>query len=580
MNFYKNNLELLAKKEPQFIERLEKVPLDNNYPEEKEYFYDKKGAENADLIVILGFGAGLHVEEILKTRSPKTFILIIEESLSLFKNALSKRDLSYILNSDRLSISVNESPFIATMLRIEKYFSILTFKEMRIIEYPISIERNPEYYQEVEEKLRETLSIATVNVGTFLHYGAIWKKNILTNFIHMLNCSGVNILEHKFKNIPTIIVCAGPSLDKNIRYLKKVNDKALIICADTALNTMLKNNILPHIVITVDGTMKNYCKYLQNPRIPESIYLISDLVVYPKTFSKFTSQKIFILSEGHPLVQWLGRFINFDSYIPGGGNVSTAAFNLALKLGANPIIFIGQDLSFPGGKLYSKGVANKTRKHLEKNLKKLSPQLIEVPDIFGGKVTTSETMHGLIKWFENRVSHLEVNCINATEGGALVRGFNNLTLSETIKNYIHKSFPIKETLQNYAFNFQNPDTHSFLNKLNQLCEEYQMVGNLCLQALSVIKRFSLHALNQLYYNNLLMQLNNIKNDILNSENFIFCERLQIEPLIYELSIQNSDTPFKERLKTLNKVFLKLKNMSSHTISMLNALRDKVEDKNA
>ncbi|MDI6786105.1 MAG: DUF115 domain-containing protein [bacterium] len=581
MNFYENNIELLNKKEPHLVEKLKTVSLDKAYSENKEYFsFEERDIKNADLLVILGFEISSHIENLLKMCPPKTFILIIEKNLSLFKNALYKKDFSYILNSDKISISVDETPFIATMLRLEKYFSILTFKEMYIIKYPPSIEKYPKYYQEVEEKLKESLSMAITNVATFMHYSPIWKKNILTNFIYMINCAGVSILSNKFKNIPTIIVCAGPSLDKNIKHLKKVNNRALIICTDTALKTMLKNNILPHMVITVDGTMKNYCKCYQNLNIPKNIYLVSDLIVYPKTFSKFTLSNIFILNDGHPLVQWLGRFLGFDSYIPRGGSVSTAAFNLALKLGSDPIIFIGQDLSFPEGKLYSKEVLSKDRNHLKNELINFSPQLIEVSDIFGRKVVTSRALYGFIKWFENRASHFKVNCINATEGGALMQGFSNLTLNETIKNYLHKPFPIQDILLNHASNFQNPNTHSFLDKTTQLLEEYQMIFNLCIQVLNIIKRFSLNELNQFYINNLFMQLGTIKKDILSLENFTFCERLQIEPLIYELSNQKPDTSLKEKLRILNKIFLKLRNMSNYTISMLSILKAKLEDKNA
>ena len=38
--------------------------------------------------------------------------------------------------------------------------------------------------------------------------------------------------------------------------------------------------------------------------------------------------------------------------IPGGGSVATSAFSLALRWRCDPIIFLGLDLSFPGGQYY------------------------------------------------------------------------------------------------------------------------------------------------------------------------------------------------------------------------------------
>ncbi|MBU2599275.1 DUF115 domain-containing protein [bacterium] len=571
MDYYHDNCLLLAKKEPLLVEKLKDVPVEDSCQEIKGIVsFGSKEIKEADLLVILGWGMGLCLESILKLCSPKTFILVIEESLSRFKDVLSKRDLSVIIECERISISVNESPFIATLLRLERYFSVLTFKEMYVIEHLPSIKENPKYYQEVEAKLKEALYMATVNVGTFLRYGAIWKNHILTNFPLILKHPGVNCLNHKFKELPVIIVGAGPSLDRNITTLKEVKDTALIISTDTALTTMLKNKVLPHLVMTVDGTIKNFTKCYQNLDIPKNIFLISDLMAYPETFSKFSSEKIFILNDGHPLLQWLGRFAGFDSYIPRGGNVSTAAFNLALRLGSKTIILIGQDLSFPGGKFYSQGIVKKTSRYLKNNLD--SSQLMEIQDIFGHKLTTSRTLYGFIKWFENRIDHLDIDGINATEGGANIQGFKNLSLKEAIKDYCLKPFPIYETLQSLSSNFQKPVISPLLEKINQLSEEYQMVNILCDQALNIIKRFLFDSLNSSYFNNLLWRLNDLKKEIVSLENFIFCERFQMEPLIHQLSNQEEDIPFLEKVKTIKTIFFRLQYISKHTLFLLEDLK--------
>ena len=50
-----------------------------------------------------------------------------------------------------------------------------------------------------------------------------------------------------------ILVAAGPSLDKNIEKLKQIKDSVFIMAVDTALNTVLKHDIIPDMTISVDG---------------------------------------------------------------------------------------------------------------------------------------------------------------------------------------------------------------------------------------------------------------------------------------------------------------------------------------
>jgi hypothetical protein len=572
---YQKNLNYLKKREPKLPKKLREISLEIELKDLKEEIsIEPEVIKNADVLVVLGFGEGKTIERVLEISSSKTFILIIEKDITSFKASLFKRDLSSIFNSNRISISVDEDPFLSTLIRLERYFSILTFREMYILKIPSSIKKNPFYYQEVEEKLKEAIKISNTNIETFLDYSSLWKKHILSNLPLLLKIPGIDILNSKFKNFPAVIICAGPSLDKNIHKLKNIEDKALIISTDTALNTTLKNKIIPHMVMSVDGTRKNFSKYYQKLKIPKEIYLIGDLIVYPKTFSMFSLDNIFILSDGHPLVQWLGRFTYFNSYLSRGGNVSTACFNFALKLGCDPIIFIGQDLSFPKGRFYTKGVSSKTRKHFQKNLEK-HPSLIEVEDIYGKKVLTSKAMYDCINWFQNRLSYIKVKCINATEGGAYIKGMENISLEESIRRYCQDSFPILNILKESHQKFKTLNPKILQEKIEELSEEYQRVNNLCIQALNLVKRFSLKESSSLYFQNLFSQIGTIKNYILKNENFLFCERLQIEPLIYQLSSIQNEISFSEKIKILNKIFRRLKYLSSYTVDMLLNLKEKI-----
>ena len=50
-----------------------------------------------------------------------------------------------------------------------------------------------------------------------------------------------------------IVVAAGPSLNKNIKELKKAKGKALIIIVDTAIKPLLNAGIVPDMFFIVDA---------------------------------------------------------------------------------------------------------------------------------------------------------------------------------------------------------------------------------------------------------------------------------------------------------------------------------------
>ncbi|MDQ7060106.1 MAG: DUF115 domain-containing protein [Sulfurimonas sp.] len=56
-----------------------------------------------------------------------------------------------------------------------------------------------------------------------------------------------------FKDKPILLLAAGPSLKKNIEWVKKNKDKFIIVAISAVLNTLYNHNIRPNIVTHLDG---------------------------------------------------------------------------------------------------------------------------------------------------------------------------------------------------------------------------------------------------------------------------------------------------------------------------------------
>lgn len=82
-------------------------------------------------------------------------------------------------------------------------------------------------------------------------------QHILYHMKNMISQRNIAQIKQAFSaypvaDIPVIIVSAGPSLDKNVKELRKAQGKAFIIVVDAALRTVLQAGVQPDIVCTID----------------------------------------------------------------------------------------------------------------------------------------------------------------------------------------------------------------------------------------------------------------------------------------------------------------------------------------
>lgn len=83
------------------------------------------------------------------------------------------------------------------------------------------------------------------NKNTELLRGAQIADNLMQNLPALLEGASVEGMqtyfgEHLDTEVPAIIVSAGPSLDKNIRMLKRAKGHAFLIGVDSALKALLR----------------------------------------------------------------------------------------------------------------------------------------------------------------------------------------------------------------------------------------------------------------------------------------------------------------------------------------------------
>lgn len=126
--------------------------------------------------------------------------------------------------------------------------------------------------------------------------------------------------------------------------------------------------------------------------------------------------------------------------MPMGISVTHFAFILAYHIGAPAIILVGQDLAFGGeGQTHSSGsVYDDLKVNLE-----TETQVIYLEGYDGEKVPSQVTWRLFRDWYEIFLERYPTLLINATEGGAKIKGTVQLTLQEAMEKYIGIESPVK-----------------------------------------------------------------------------------------------------------------------------------------
>ena len=198
------------------------------------------------------------------------------------------------------------------------------------------------------------------NRMTLVAMARLYAKNIFKNLPDLPSSD-----EIRFGTIdePIVVLGAGASLEDDIETIKKIVDDVFIICVDTALTYVLKQNIRVDLCIVVEPQVVNQYAfiYAKNANIP----LFADLCSYSSTRKILAGRFSFFLSY-YAQIGFLDNVLacsNVPSYTP-LGSVGLVAIETALRLryGDTPIFFTGLDFSYELGKTH----ASETPAHIRR----------------------------------------------------------------------------------------------------------------------------------------------------------------------------------------------------------------------
>jgi hypothetical protein len=311
-------------------------------------------------------------------------------------------------------------------------------------------------YQREDRELRETVTQliqrSNVNDATHRLRAREWISDVLENIELLEHTPTFLGLAEKYKNVPAFIVGAGPSLGKNVGLLADAAKKGIIFAVNSSALALAKQGVTPQVLACMESIDLSHV--LQKVPFLDQVTRAISLTAHPKTIR--TGQgPLLPVYEGLPQLAPLSTLGKAPG-LPVCGSVSTLAFSLAQRLGCSPIVFVGQDLAYTGGQTYAPGTVyegstikisadgqsiehehSAALQQANAGLTKREP-LREVTAWGGsGNALSSIGFSAIRSWLELAAELLTRECpeqrlINATEGGARIKGFDELTLAEVL----------------------------------------------------------------------------------------------------------------------------------------------------
>ncbi len=387
----------------------------------------KKQAEKVEFkekhIVIIGGGNPYYVKNLLHKIKKSSIVFYIEpypDMMNFVINSISSELTN--LKFERFIPLVPQLPDFE-----EKISSNFNLVELDKIDYAIHPIGDRYFKNEIDYTVEIINKLALQIVYDFITRakdGRRVQKNILKNLDILVKSTPVLKLKNLFSSIPAVLVSAGPSLDKNIIYLKDFYKRGIIISTDTALRPLLSIGIEPHFVVAGDPSYFNYL-HLKDIKTEKS-FLVSEPSIDRRAFENF-GERVFVTVFDKPLLEQIEEYIGEIGHLKTWGSVASLAVELARFIGSNPIYFLGQDLSYPyflkytrktiydSGWVYSRDNKDYLGK-IENSIKNASDKK-EKKDIFGRPVFTSFKMESYKEYLISLVKEEPDRFLNLTEGG-------------------------------------------------------------------------------------------------------------------------------------------------------------------
>jgi len=452
-----------------------------------------------DWVVLFGLGCGYLLRTLVRDGREK--VIVYEPSIEILAGVLKAVDLSETLSMENVVI-VGDLIQVAEAVRgyPDGHDDILSYKT---VSYSTKFSRD---LAEFTNRIFNAHLTNQVGIKTDIDSRTMWVDNYFENIGHLAKYPPLDTLRDKLNGVPLVVVGAGPSLKKNASLLKEFKGKAVIVAAITAYKPLLKFGVVPDFIIASEKVdLPEYFTYGEDDK---KTRLILAEVSHTNMFTREVKDKFVFFNPYMYLSSQHSKLWGSSYMLSSGGSVTTAALDIGVMFGCNPIVFIGQDLCFgqsethaPGGVYVSQDIKidreNSTVTVEEdyvtlKDKAKTCYNLQWLKGLDGKPVPSKFDWVTFHQWFESYIGILKQNgstvkVINATEGGAYIEGMEHTTLKEVLKMHVGKKIDLDAIIAEATATRKPVDYDGLLRSFNEMKSELQKMSALALGVLTEVR---------------------------------------------------------------------------------------------
>ncbi len=398
--------------------------------------------------LVSGLGLGYHIKALLARLRGDAFLVVAEPNLQVIRKTFEHLDLSEAIAAGKciLLTSLDKGEL---QTKLEPHNNLMMIGS-QFISHPASERLNSEFHSAMRRLLADHLGYVRMCLVTLVANSRLTCRNIACNLPAYVSTPPLDDLRDRFRGRPGIVIAAGPSLRRNIDLLAGLQDRAVLIAVQTVFRMLLDRGIRPDFVTSLDY-------HEMSRRFFEGIedFGATRLVAEPKVTWHVTDAykgRMSLLSNEFAR-SLVGDDLGARGGLKAGATVAHLAFYLAVYLGCEPIVLVGQDLGYSDHVYYSPGVAfhelwrpdlNRFCTMEMKEWERIARHrriLRKATDIHGQEIYTDDQLFTYLQQFEGDFAAVPGRVIDATEGGLRKAGTRVMTLAQVAEQYCPEPIP-------------------------------------------------------------------------------------------------------------------------------------------
>jgi len=261
-------------------------------------------------------------------------------------------------------------------------------------------------------RLKDEIIKNKILYNTQKRFEKIMNDNIIANRKFIRKYLSEYLANMTNKNI--IIVGAGPSLNSDLKIIKKVRKKVFLFVVGTALKSLIDKDVIPDAIIITDPNIR-VIEQITNVDLKIPLLMMESASKY---IPEFWKGDIFLCAQ-----TLFNEKIRDNDVVKSGGSVITTALDIAINVDANLIILAGVDFSYPNEYSHVDG-AHRNRKivgiHNLKRVKNYSGSFNYAP----------RNLMIYNNWIAKRSTETEKKIYNITLNGAIIDNTVRITYDE------------------------------------------------------------------------------------------------------------------------------------------------------